>query len=266
MVTKVATVSFCLLFVFWRNNPQWAMASSFTRFLDHTQRRTTFGRTPLDEWSARRRDLYLTTHNTQNRQTSMPPVGFGPTISAGEWPQTYASDHVTTGTGNRTLLPVKSGYFYSFQNDEIKLSVVISTDCFPCCECRKMIFFFLVRVKAHHRTICLSWLIFDNQKQQFKWIQTYTRLFHDKRRPTKQIKLKLRSTNDTLSWPLRHHYRRQWCGRMRRHPLVQTQGPPTKQLLFRDFIYLKWNLWCGTRLFFLLFALAVLYIHTHIHT
>jgi len=31
----------------------------FTRFLDHTQRRTTVGRTPLDEWSARRRDLYL---------------------------------------------------------------------------------------------------------------------------------------------------------------------------------------------------------------
>ena len=32
---------------------------------NHTQRRTTVGRTPLDEWSARRRDLYLTTHNTQ---------------------------------------------------------------------------------------------------------------------------------------------------------------------------------------------------------
>jgi len=29
--------------------PQWARASSFTRFLDHTQRRTTVGRTPLDE-------------------------------------------------------------------------------------------------------------------------------------------------------------------------------------------------------------------------
>jgi hypothetical protein len=39
-------------------------ASSFTRFLDHTQRRTTVGSTPLDQWSARRRDLYLTTHNT----------------------------------------------------------------------------------------------------------------------------------------------------------------------------------------------------------
>jgi hypothetical protein len=44
-------------------------------FLDHTQRRTTVGRTHLDEWSARRRDLYLTTHNTHNIQTSMPPSG-----------------------------------------------------------------------------------------------------------------------------------------------------------------------------------------------
>jgi hypothetical protein len=33
-------------------------------FRDHTQRRTTVGRTPLDERSARRRDLYLTTHDT----------------------------------------------------------------------------------------------------------------------------------------------------------------------------------------------------------
>jgi hypothetical protein len=44
-----------------------AMASSFSRFRDHTQRRATVGRTPLDEWSACRRDLYLTTHNTHNR-------------------------------------------------------------------------------------------------------------------------------------------------------------------------------------------------------
>jgi hypothetical protein len=40
------------------------MVSSFTRFHDHTQRRTTVGRTALDEWSARLRDLYLTTHAT----------------------------------------------------------------------------------------------------------------------------------------------------------------------------------------------------------
>jgi len=48
------------------------MAFSFTRFLDHTQRRTTGSKTPLDEWSASRRDLYLTTHDTHNRQISMP--------------------------------------------------------------------------------------------------------------------------------------------------------------------------------------------------
>ena len=66
---------FCFL---WRCGPTRAMASSFLRFLDHTRRRITVGRTPLDEWSARRRDLYLTTHNTHNRQISMPPVGFEP--------------------------------------------------------------------------------------------------------------------------------------------------------------------------------------------
>jgi len=31
-------------FFFWRNTPQTARVSSFTRFLDHTQRRTTVGR------------------------------------------------------------------------------------------------------------------------------------------------------------------------------------------------------------------------------
>ena len=58
----------------------------FFMFLGHTQRRSTVGRTPLDEWSARRRDLYLTKHDTHSRQISMPPVGFEPTISAGERP------------------------------------------------------------------------------------------------------------------------------------------------------------------------------------
>ena len=92
----------CLFVCFWRDSPQWARASSFTRFLDHTQRRTTVGRTPLDELSVRRRDLYLTTHNTHNRQTSMPPVGFEPTVSAGERPQTCALDRGATGTGHIT--------------------------------------------------------------------------------------------------------------------------------------------------------------------
>jgi hypothetical protein len=62
------------------------MECTFLMFLDHTQRRITFGRTPLDEQSARHRDPYLTTHDTHNRQISMPPVGVEPTISVGERP------------------------------------------------------------------------------------------------------------------------------------------------------------------------------------
>ena len=62
-------------FFLWRCDPTRVMAASFLKFLDHTQRRTTVGRTPLDELSAHRRDLYLTTHNTHYRQTSMPPRG-----------------------------------------------------------------------------------------------------------------------------------------------------------------------------------------------
>jgi hypothetical protein len=61
--------------------------------LYHTQRHThTFGRTPLDEGSARRRDFYL--HNTQHSQEKniYSPAGFEPAIPASERPQTCALD------------------------------------------------------------------------------------------------------------------------------------------------------------------------------
>jgi hypothetical protein len=51
----------------WLCSPARTMASSSTRFLDHTPQRSTVGRTPLDEWLIRRRDLYLTSHNTHNK-------------------------------------------------------------------------------------------------------------------------------------------------------------------------------------------------------
>ena len=62
-------------FLFRATAPQWARASSFTRFLGHTQRHSTLGRTPVDEWLASGRDLYRTKHNNHNRQTSMSPGG-----------------------------------------------------------------------------------------------------------------------------------------------------------------------------------------------
>jgi hypothetical protein len=77
-----------LIFFLWRSGPTQTMVSPFlSRFLDHTQRRNPVGRTPLDGGSARRRDLYLKTHNTHNRKTSIPPAGFEPTVSARERPQ-----------------------------------------------------------------------------------------------------------------------------------------------------------------------------------
>jgi len=98
-----------ILFIFWAQQPppQWARASSFTRFLDHTQRRTTVGRTPLDKWSTHRRDLYLPTHNTHKRLTSTPPGGFEPIIPAGEPPQTYTLDRAVIGTGKRKIYSAK---------------------------------------------------------------------------------------------------------------------------------------------------------------
>jgi hypothetical protein len=96
----------CLFVCFWRNSPQRARTSSLTKFLDHTQRRTTVGRTPLDEWSTCRRDQ--TTHNTHNRETFVTPVGFKPTILADKRPQTHALDCTATGTGQA----YKSTFFF----------------------------------------------------------------------------------------------------------------------------------------------------------
>jgi hypothetical protein len=50
------------------------------------------GRTPLDNWSAQSRDLYLTTHNAHKTKISMPPAGIKPTILRSECPQTHALD------------------------------------------------------------------------------------------------------------------------------------------------------------------------------
>jgi hypothetical protein len=63
---------------FWRDSPQWARASSFTRFLDHTQRRTRVGRTSLDEWSARRswQHTTITTDTVQPSAFRLPWLSF----------------------------------------------------------------------------------------------------------------------------------------------------------------------------------------------
>ena len=59
----------CIIFLFLSFGaaaPEAGHTFSFMTFPDHTQRRTTDGRTPLNEWLARRRGRYLT-HNTRDR-------------------------------------------------------------------------------------------------------------------------------------------------------------------------------------------------------
>jgi hypothetical protein len=64
-----------------------------------TLRHTTRCRTPLDDWSARCRDLYMTTYNTHKRQTFMSPAGFEPAVQADERPKTHTLDPAKTGIG-----------------------------------------------------------------------------------------------------------------------------------------------------------------------
>jgi hypothetical protein len=58
---------------------------------------TTIARTPLDKYSVRHRDLYLTTHITHKRHTSITPREFEPTFPASEGPQTHDLDSAVTG-------------------------------------------------------------------------------------------------------------------------------------------------------------------------
>jgi len=66
----ILSLHYIYIFCLWHCGPTPAIASSFLRFIDHT-RHIRVGRTSLDEWLAHRTDLYLTTHITWHRQTSM---------------------------------------------------------------------------------------------------------------------------------------------------------------------------------------------------
>ena len=91
-----------------RNTPQWARAYWLSRIHDHTYWHTTLGMTPLDEWSARSRDLSLTTRYIHERQASMPPEGFKSTILAREHPQTYALEEGSLGAAHINMHIFKS--------------------------------------------------------------------------------------------------------------------------------------------------------------
>jgi len=95
-----------VIYIFRRQLPSFYHGSTATiapgpphfRGCTIIMRRATLGRTPLDEGSSRRRDLYLTTHNTHKRQKSyMLPAGFEPTVPASKRPQTHTLNCTVAG-------------------------------------------------------------------------------------------------------------------------------------------------------------------------
>jgi hypothetical protein len=127
-----------VIFCSCRKSPQWTKNVSFMTFLYHTQRHITVCRTSLDELSARSRDLYLTTHNTHDKHTSMPLVGFEPTISASQRPQNYALNRAVTVTGKvllllqkceESLIPLSSAAYLTLTAIDTKKLHNRTTDC-----------------------------------------------------------------------------------------------------------------------------------------
>jgi hypothetical protein len=99
----------------------WEPGPPHCRGYTFTVRHTTFSRTPLDGWSARLRDLCLTTHNIHKWQISMPPGGFKPTIPANERPLNHSSDRAAKGIG--TSIPT---YKVLSQNTSVCLFVFLA--------------------------------------------------------------------------------------------------------------------------------------------
>lgn len=75
-----------LLFCLWCNNPTWASSTSLLKFLDHIELDTQAQAVGLLRMSDQPiKEIYAT--HKHKRQTSMPIVGFEPTIPAIKWLQ-----------------------------------------------------------------------------------------------------------------------------------------------------------------------------------
>jgi hypothetical protein len=75
------------------------------RYFTIALRHITLSTTPLDEWSARHRDLYLTTNNNLKKQTSMPPWDSNPQSQQanGRRPTPYAAQPLESSSTTTSL-------------------------------------------------------------------------------------------------------------------------------------------------------------------
>ena len=103
----------------------WPPLRGFTITLRHTA----FGRTPLDERSARIRDLYLTKHTTHKRQTSITLARYKLAIPVSERPQTHALDSAITRIGHiviNAFYDSSSVWLGNFQDNKFKQVIIPS--------------------------------------------------------------------------------------------------------------------------------------------
>jgi hypothetical protein len=101
-------------------------------------------------WTSYQPDLYLTTHNIHERQTSMPLAGFEPTVPASERPQTHSLDHANTGIASTLLL--ESIRNYSPPN--LRCPILAKNEYFTTHD----------RVGAHSHSVCKALYIETTEK------------------------------------------------------------------------------------------------------
>jgi hypothetical protein len=102
-INKIVDMSICFNGATAPSGPEPPHCRDFTITLWHT----TVDTTPTYKRSVL--DLYLTTHNTHKRQTSMPPAGLEPAIPASEWPQTHAMAQPLVSAFHMLLVHLSTG-------------------------------------------------------------------------------------------------------------------------------------------------------------
>ena len=140
--------SFFLSFIFWsllpiRRRCRGLLLHLITRNDTdiHTHTHTHSRLDSSGRGSARRRDLYLTTHNTLKRRTFTLPAGFEPAIPASEPPQTYALDRATTGTSffRHSCCRIFPKLKFYWQREKTFLYFVENTDSYSVRKSRRVI-------------------------------------------------------------------------------------------------------------------------------
>jgi hypothetical protein len=93
----------CILIFFYGSDSPIKPGPSRYRGFAMTLRQATLGRTPLYEWSTRRKVLHLTTQQ-QSQETHMSPAGFEPSIPASQRLRNHAFERAAAGIGDFYLI------------------------------------------------------------------------------------------------------------------------------------------------------------------